>query len=41
MPLRLAVTGGKPSPDLDLILYLVGREEVVKRIDQAIQHIES
>ncbi len=39
MPLRIAVTGGAPSPDLDLTLYLVGREATLRRIDRAIEHI--
>jgi len=39
MPLRLAVTGGAPSPDLDLTVYLVGKEQTVKRIQQAIEFI--
>lgn len=39
MPLRIAVTGGAPSPDLDLTLYLIGRDAVLRRIDQAITHI--
>ncbi|MCW8825294.1 MAG: hypothetical protein OQK78_02610 [Gammaproteobacteria bacterium] len=39
MPLRVAVTGGAPSPDLDLTLYLIGREATIRRIDQAISHI--
>ena len=39
MPLRLAVTGGNPSPDLDLTLQLVGKEASLRRIDQAIAHI--
>jgi len=39
MPLRLAVTGGQPSPDLDLTLELVGRDACLRRIDQAIEHI--
>ncbi len=41
MPLRIAVTGGAPSPDLDLTLYLVGRESSLRRIDRAIEHITS
>jgi len=41
MPLRIAVTGGAPSPDLDLTLYLVGREATLRRIDRAIEHITS
>lgn len=40
MPLRIAVTGGAPSPDLDLTLSLVGREATLRRIDQAIAWIE-
>lgn len=40
MPLRLAVTGGSPSPDLDLTLYLVGKDACLRRIDQAIAYIE-
>lgn len=41
MPLRVAVTGGAPSPDLDLTLFLVGREAVLRRIDRAIEQIRS
>ncbi|BAN69044.1 glutamate--tRNA ligase [endosymbiont of unidentified scaly snail isolate Monju] len=41
MPLRVAVTGGSPSPDLDLTLWLVGREATLRRIDRAIEHIRS
>ncbi len=41
MPLRVAITGGAPSPDLDLTLYLVGRESTLRRIDQAIDFIQS
>ena len=39
MPLRTAVTGGNPSPDLDLTLWLIGRDATVRRIDQAIERI--
>ncbi len=39
-PLRLAVTGGNPSPDLDLTLELVGREASLRRIDRAIAYIQ-
>ncbi|MBL1431401.1 glutamate--tRNA ligase [Oceanicaulis sp. AH-315-P02] len=31
--LRLAVTGGKPSPDLAVLCYLLGRKETLSRID--------
>ena len=41
MPLRVAVTGGAPSPDLDLTLWLIGRETCLRRIDKAISYIES
>ena len=41
MPLRVAVTGGAPSPDLDLTLYLVGREATLRRIDKAIEFVNS
>ena len=40
MPLRVAVTGGAPSPDLDLTLELVGREATLRRIDKAVAWIE-
>jgi glutamyl-tRNA synthetase len=39
MPLRVAVTGGAPSPDLDLTLWLVGRAACLRRIDKALAHI--
>jgi len=41
MPLRVAVTGGAPSPDLDLTLFLVGREATLRRIDGAIERIRT
>ena len=41
MPLRVAVTGGAPSPELDLTLWLVGREATLRRIDRAIEYIRS
>ena len=39
MPLRLAVTGGAPSPELDMTLYLIGRDACLRRIDRAIEYI--
>ena len=39
MPLRLAVTGGSASPELDLTLFLVGREACLRRIDRALGFI--
>jgi len=41
MPLRVAVTGGAPSPDLDLTVFLVGRQATLRRIDRAVSHIQS
>jgi len=40
MPVRVAVTGGAPSPDLDLTMELVGREATLRRLDRAIAWIE-
>ena len=40
MPLRISVTDGAPSPDLDLTLFLVGREATLRRIDNAIVFIQ-
>jgi glutamyl-tRNA synthetase len=39
MPLRLAITGGSPSPELDITMHLVGREASLRRIDKALQMI--
>lgn len=39
MPLRVAVTGGAPSPALDLTVYLIGREPCLRRIDVALNYI--
>jgi glutamyl-tRNA synthetase len=41
MPLRVAVTGGAPSPDLDLTLHLVGRAAVLRRIDKAVERLRA
>jgi glutamyl-tRNA synthetase len=40
MPLRVAVTGGAPSPSLDLTVYLIGKEACLRRIDKALAYIE-
>jgi len=40
MPLRMAVTGGQPSPSLDLTLYLVGKDRCLSRIDLALDFIQ-
>ncbi len=37
-PLRVAVTAGQPAPDLDLTLYLVGREAVLRRLERALAY---
>ena len=41
MPARLALTGGAPSPGLDLTIYLLGLESSIRRIDAAIEYIHS
>ncbi len=41
MPLRVAVTGGSPSPDLDLTMEMVGKAACLRRIDRAIGYIEN
>ena len=41
MPLRLAVTGGSPSPELDLTLQLVGRDASLRRIERALDWIRA
>ncbi len=40
MPLRVAVTGGAPSPDLDLTVFLVGKQATLRRIDKALAYIK-
>jgi len=40
-PLRVAVTGGAVSPPIDITLWLVGRDRVLKRLDKAIEMIEA
>ena len=39
MPLRVAVTGGNPAPDLDLTMELVGRGGCLQRISVALERI--
>lgn len=41
MPLRVAVTGGGQSPSVDAVMYLIGKDRVVARIDQAIKLVEA
>ncbi|MGA0708734.1 MAG: hypothetical protein ACO3Q7_11725, partial [Steroidobacteraceae bacterium] len=40
-PVRVAVSGGSVSPPIDATLALLGRENVLKRLDRAIAHIDS
>lgn len=40
MPLRLALTGGKPSPNLDEILLLLGKEKTLAAITAAIAYLQ-
>ena len=40
-PLRVAVTGGAPSPSLDLTVYLIGKEACDRRIDKALEYIQN
>ena len=40
MPLRVAGTGGEPSPSLDLTVYLIGKAPCLRRIDKALAYIE-
>lgn len=40
MPLRFAITGGVPSGDLDLTVYLTGKEACLQRIDKALGYIQ-
>jgi glutamyl-tRNA synthetase len=35
-PLRLALTGGSASPGIDQVLFVMGRERVLARIDAAV-----
>lgn len=41
MPVRVAVTGQMKGPDLNRTLYLLGREEVLRRLNACFSKIES
>ncbi|PID63563.1 MAG: glutamate--tRNA ligase [Gammaproteobacteria bacterium] len=41
MPLRLALTGGAPSPNIDEIMLLLGREKTLQAITAALAHLQS
>ena len=38
-PLRVAVTGNTISPPIDVTLYLLGKEKVIQRLEQAMQMV--
>ena len=40
-PLRVAITGIAASPGIDVTLFLIGREECVKRLDLALDYIKN
>ncbi len=40
MPLRMAITGGTPSPGLDVTLYMVGKTRTLQRIELALEYID-
>jgi glutamyl-tRNA synthetase len=40
-PLRVAVTGIAASPGIDVTLFLIGREECVKRLELALDYIKN
>lgn len=39
MPLRLALTGGKPSPNIDEIMWLLGKEKTLQAINAAMDYL--
>ena len=39
MPLRLALTGGKPSPNIDEIMLLLGKEKTLLYLEKAINYL--
>lgn len=41
MPLRVAVTGGGQSPAIDQVVYYLGREKVLSRIEKSLAFIEA
>jgi glutamyl-tRNA synthetase len=40
VPSRLAATGGAPSPDWDLVIYLIGKKICLRRFDKALGFIK-
>jgi Glutamyl- and glutaminyl-tRNA synthetases len=39
-PLRVAVTGGTTSPSIDVTLELIGRDRVLLRLQQVLNHLK-
>ncbi len=39
-PIRVALTGGTVSPPIDVTLLLLGRDNVLKRLDQALDYLK-
>jgi glutamyl-tRNA synthetase len=39
-PLRVAVTGGSVSPPIDKTIWLIGKDRILRRLEQAIKIIE-
>lgn len=40
-PVRVALTGGSVSPPIDITMYLIGKERVLQRLDQADHYIHN
>ena len=40
-PLRVAVTGGSTSPPIDVTVELLGKDRVLKGMEQALKYIEA
>jgi glutamyl-tRNA synthetase len=41
MPLRVMVTGTAQTPSIDAVLELIGRDEVMRRMDAALEQFPS
>ncbi|MBQ1873699.1 MAG: glutamate--tRNA ligase, partial [Succinivibrionaceae bacterium] len=41
MPLRVAVTGGAVSPEMNVVLELVGKERVLSRVSKVIELLKA
>ena len=37
----LGVTGGTPSPDIDLVIYLIGKEACMRQLDELLEFIRA